>query len=482
MTFSPSARPSVSPPVLHRRRVPVGLLLAAAACAGGDDGTRPVPPATHSAAAPHTASRHTGTLPVEDPVTLARDGFVWGFPLVVSTRTMAGMNDGVPNEIAFVPRLADETSRDVVLPSRDVLYAPSTLDLRAEPQVLRLEAPADGRYFSWQLLDPYTEAFAYVGTRATGGRSGVWVVTPPGWVGDLPPEAEELRAPTPQLVLLGRYAVRDEADAAAVYAQRDSVVLEPLSRYLGTPSPPGPAPFDPPRGEPRHAGLEPLPFWDELGDALARNPPATDEERALADRLLALGVGPGLHPSTDLDADAQAALIAGAEQGLLDLQGGPPGEPWTFDLGLGRYGTDWLRRARIARSGWGANVAEEAVYATARADAAGRALDGATTCRLAFAAGALPPTGAFWSVTLYGADGFLVGNPLDRFALGSQTPGLAFEPDGGLVLAASAAPPAEPRNWLPAPQGPYQLVLRVYLPGDAILDGAWAPPPITCDP
>ena len=107
---------------------------------------------------------------------------------------------------------------------------------------------------------------------------------------------------------------------------------------------------------------------------------------------------------------------------------------WRIDTSGGQYGQDYLRRALVAQVGWGENVPQEAVYPRATVASTGRDLDGATRYRIHFAPGQLPPVGAFWSLTLYGPDGFFTANSLDRYAIGDRTPGLTRNPDGSLDL------------------------------------------------
>ena len=96
-----------------------------------------------------------------------------------------------------------------------------------------------------------------------------------------------------------------------------------------------------------------------------------------------------------------------------------------------------------------------------------------------FDADGLPPVNAFWSVTMYDAEGFPAANPISRFAIGDRDP-LRFNPDGSLDLYLQHHNPGREReaNWLPAPEGPLGVTMRLYAPRPAILDGTWAPPPV----
>jgi hypothetical protein len=152
---------------------------------------------------------------------------------------------------------------------------------------------------------------------------------------------------------------------------------------------------------------------------------------------------------------------------------------WRVERGLGRYGTDYPLRALVTLIGLGANLAEDAVYPMANVDGDGKALSGANRYVIHFPAGELPPANAFWSVTMYDDNQFLVHNPLDRFALGDRDP-LRFNADQSLDLYIQTAAPGPDKqaNWLPAPKGGFNVILRIYHPKAAVLDGTWEPPPI----
>jgi hypothetical protein len=139
---------------------------------------------------------------------LATHTYVAGYPLVVSVRTLQRLGGLVGvNRLFWQNALAGPQSRTIVAPNRDTLYSIAVLDLRAEPMVLTLPEVTD-RYFTYQFLDAWTESFAYVGTRATGGRAGTWVITPPGWDGEVPAGADRIEATTPQVFCSGASSSR----------------------------------------------------------------------------------------------------------------------------------------------------------------------------------------------------------------------------------------------------------------------------------
>jgi hypothetical protein len=147
---------------------------------------------------------------------------------------------------------------------------------------------------------------------------------------------------------------------------------------------------------------------------------------------------------------------------------------------MGVYGNYYLKRAIITQLGLGANLPEDALYPINLADDTGKPLDGANRYVLHFESSAIPPVSAFWSVTLYDAEGYQVPNSLNRFAVSSWMP-FKYDPDGSLDLYFQNESPGADKeaNWLPAPKGPFNLTMRLYAPKSDALTGKWNPPPVT---
>lgn len=144
------------------------------------------------------------------------------------------------------------------------------------------------------------------------------------------------------------------------------------------------------------------------------------------------------------------------------------------------YGAHYAVRAAVAVLGLAAKDRADGTHFNASVDGTGQRLDGSISYRLTFGPGGTPPAKAFWSITLYDDQGYLVANPLNRYAI-RPGEGLAHEPDGTLVIYLQPNDPGRGHraNWLPTPSGrTYELSLRAYWPNEALLDGQWAPPPI----
>ncbi len=156
---------------------------------------------------------------------------------------------------------------------------------------------------------------------------------------------------------------------------------------------------------------------------------------------------------------------------------------WVTAYGCGRPDNDMFTRAAHAQIFPGPiNLPEEAMYWRTSVDSVGHTLSGKHQYRVHFPLGGLPPTDAFWSLTMADAKERFVANPLNRYLVGDRS-GLAANDDGSVdVYIQRDAPAGRESNWLPAPAGDFRLWLRAYLPGAAILDGHYEVPPVVKTP
>ena len=151
---------------------------------------------------------------------------------------------------------------------------------------------------------------------------------------------------------------------------------------------------------------------------------------------------------------------------------------WSTTLKCGQPGNGILLRAGCAKILPGTNVAQEAAYWTTVVDGAGRRLNGQHEYVLNFPVGQLPPNDAFWSLAMTDVVGYMVPNPIDRYSVGGRS-GLVPNADGSIdIYIQRTAPAGHESNWLPAPAGKFELMLRAYLPGRAGLDGEYHVPPV----
>jgi hypothetical protein len=152
---------------------------------------------------------------------------------------------------------------------------------------------------------------------------------------------------------------------------------------------------------------------------------------------------------------------------------------WITMFGLGVPGNGMFLRAAHAQLFLGpVNVPQEAMYWWTNSDGAGHTLSGEHDYALHFPPGGLPPNDAFWSLTMGDAKNRFVANPINRYSVSDRS-GLAQNADGSVdIYLQNTAPAGHESNWLPAPTDNFILWLRVYIPGEAILDGEYEVPPV----
>jgi hypothetical protein len=151
---------------------------------------------------------------------------------------------------------------------------------------------------------------------------------------------------------------------------------------------------------------------------------------------------------------------------------------WHTIKGCGVPGDGILLKSACSQVFPAINVPQEAVYWNTSVDGAGKALSGQNDYILHFPPGGLPPNNAFWSLTMGDAKNHFVPNPINHYSVGDRS-GLVPNADGSVdIYIQNAAPTGHESNWLPAPTGNFNLWLRAYLPGAAILDGQYTVPPV----
>jgi hypothetical protein len=389
------------------------------------------------------------------------------------------------NHFYHVRDLATAAYRDGGSPNNDTLYSIAWVDVSKEPLILSHPDLGD-RYFTFQMASLDSDNFAYVGTRTTGSKAGSFAIVGPDWKGTLPEGVTPVSASrTNSLLIFGRTLVDGEADLPAVHKLQDQYTLTPVSLW-GVANAVLPESRD--VWQPYDVKSDPLGEWKTMNRAMTEDPP-----EARLDKLVELfgrvGVGPG-QDLDSLDEDTKAGLARAATDGRAMLnavissgQLGKRVNGWNIPpkaLGTAGLTDDFLLRASLqCLAGIISNDPAEAVYYNTEVDASEQPLDGSKKYSMHFASGDLPDVKAFWSITMYDLTYNLVANPKNRYSIGNRTPDLKRDKDGGLTIYIQAESPGadQESNWLPSPaKGPFLVIMRTYMPGQAIIEQKWAPP------
>ena len=452
-------------------------------------------------AAPGLALAQAGRPGVVGAFEAAEQALIFGLPIVMNYTVMyefsidrnSGQFKAPFNTIWNDSQVFTWRDTAVPTPNSDTPYSLCTLDLRAEPVVISVPDVPAGRYFSVQVCDANTYNVGYIGSRATGQGAGSWLIAGPGWQGATPPGVKGVIRATAQFALaIFRTQLFGPTDMPNVVAVQRGYRAQPLSAFLGQMPPPAAPEIRWPRV---NAELAKRHFFDYLAFALQFSAPQPNEA-AVRQTLASIGIdGRGTPlPGGFLD---RLELMAGAIEGERKVEAavaaaGVAMNGWRVTPIPGSpegYNGDWMLRAVAAKAGIYGNTTEEATYPFTRTDATGAELDGSKgRYTITFPPGQLPPVNAFWSVTMYhGGNQLLVQNPIDRYLINApMLSGMTRNADGGVTLYVQKDDPGGNRtaNWLPAPDGPIYLVMRLYWPKTeqpALLpigQGQWKPPAV----
>jgi hypothetical protein len=435
------------------------------------------------------------SLSADEAQTIVQESYVYLYPLVLMDLTRKQLINldpktnpigGPANAFTHIRTFPPADMRAVVRPNFDTLYSSAWLDLTGGPLVVST-ADTVGRYFLLPMLDMWTDVFAVPGKRTNGTGAANFALTPPGWTGQLPQGVTAIRSPTPHIWIIGRTQTNGVKDYAAVHKVQDGYKITYLADWGKTPRKIEHK-IDPTvdtKTEPlRQVEEMPAVSFFKYGAELMKVNPPHDTDWSINARMKHIGLEPG---KSFEDGKVTADVLArGAAAGLKLMREKAPTlarvtNGWQMNTDtMGVYGDFYLKRAIVALMGLGANQPEDAIYPLNIADAVGKPVTAENKYVLHFNKEELPPVGAFWSLTMYDAEGFQVANSINRFAIGDRD-ALKFNGDGSLDLYIQNQNPGSDKeaNWLPGPNsGGLGLTLRLYAPKPQALDGRWNPPAI----
>ena len=445
-------------------------------------------------------------LTTEEARQIAKEAYIYGFPMIVNYKTMYmyAIDENSPefkgrfNEMSCEARLFTPEDKAVVTPNSDTPYCMFWVDLRKEPQVLTLPAIEGERYYSFQLIDLYTHNFAYLGTLTTGNEGGTYLISGNDWKGSIPEGIKDvIECETDLFFVIVRTQLKGADDMENVRGIQESYELEGLSEYSGEASP-------------EMSSTDNFPEWNEGDqftsagfrylDVMMKLTDPVESENTLRERLARLGIG--TEEGFDLnrfDPEIQQAISEGVKDGISEMEAFIAANSSDPLLSGKIFGTReflsqsarkyfqlddfYVLRATAAQTGLYGNSGFEAIYPVYLAESPGVPYNAAEhKYTLTFEKDQLPPVKAFWSLSMYdGRTQLFIHNELNRYLLNSNDlDRFVFNEDGSLTLYVQKESPgsALEQNWLPAPDGPFYCVMRLYGPKEEALSGSWKNPPL----
>jgi hypothetical protein len=428
---------------------------------------------------------------------IAKEAYTYGFPLVDNYRILysyfadqGGKEYKAPWNVLFNnARVYTPDDKAIQTPNSDTPYSYIGADLRAEPLVFTVPAVEKNRYYSLQFIDLYTFNFAYVGSRATGNEPGHFLLAGPNWKGDKPEGIKEvIHSETELAFVLYRTQLFQPDDIENVKKIQAGYKVQPLSTFLGKPAPIAPPKIDfykPLSPADQKTSLE---FFNVLNFVLKFCPTHPSEKELMA-RFAQAGIGAGLTLDlAKISPETKKAMKEGIADAWKEFAEFKKTELDTGKLtSADGFGTraflknNYLSRMSSAVLGIYGNSKQEAFYPVYFTDSEEKKLDAAKhRYTLRFAPNQLPPVNSFWSLTMYEMPAsLLVANPLNRYLINSpMLSSLQRDADGSITIYIQNESPGKEKesNWLPAPQGPFLVVMRLYWPKAEALNGTWKAP------
>ncbi|MCF1752893.1 DUF1254 domain-containing protein [Mariniradius sediminis] len=435
----------------------------------------------------------------EEARRIAKEAYIYGFPLVDNMRVQYAYfidkNDPdykAPYNILYnIPRVFTSQDKAIQTANSDTPYSWIGLDLRTEPIVFTVPPIEKDRYWSLQLIDLYTHNFDIPGTRTDGNNGGSFLIAGPNWKGEIPEGITRvIRCETEIASAQFRTQLFDPADLENVKKIQEQYIVKPLSAFINQPSPKAapeinfPKPLTP---ESQRTSLE---FFNLLNFYL-QFCPTHPSEKDLREQFAKIGLVSGkTFDAASLSPEIKDALSAGIEDAWKEFDAFNTNEIKTGKVGSAEaFGTrehlnnNYMFRMAGAVLGIYGLSKEEAIYPIYQTDSEGQPLNAATNkYTLTMKSDEMPPVNAFWSYTMYELPArIMTENPINRYLINSaMLPNLKRNPDNSITIYIQHESPGKDKesNWLPAPNGPFFFVNRLYLPKPEALNGTWKPKPL----
>ena len=431
----------------------------------------------------------------EEARAIAKEAYIYGNPIVDNYRIIHTyfVNEDNPefkapwNHIKNIPRVYTPEDKAVQTPNSDTPYSWVGMDLRTEPIVITVPPIEESRYYSVQLFDLYTYIFDYIGSRTTGNDGGKYLIAGPGWKGEVPTGIDKAyHCETEIGMIIFRTQLNNPEDLVNVMAIQEEFEVETLSSFLGEAAPKNNVTdyfINPLTPEEIQKSVK---FFGQLNAAL-QYCPTHPSEKDLMDRFAKLDIGAGkAFEFEKFSPEVQQAIAQGMADAWADF-GAVMEKVKRFEITSDEvFGSrDFLQDNYLYRMigcvlGIGGNAGAEAIYPGFYVDDQGQPLDGTNNYTMHFTPDQLPPVNSFWSMTMYEMPSKLLSeNELDRYLLNSTTiDEYVRNEDGGITFYFQHRSPGKDleANWLPAPEGPFSVILRLYWPKDEALNGTWVIP------
>lgn len=400
---------------------------------------------------------------------LAEDAYIYGFSMDEAYKffyNTAVKTDTPMNRFQNIRHLADDTYTEHPTINNDTLHLQGWLDVSAEPVIVSVPDMDKGRYWILHTMDMGHYTTSMIGSRTRGTKGGHFMFASRTWKGEVPPSVTEvIRVDSDLLKMMGRIMATSSEDTKVALGYMDDWNIRTLSAYLGEPGP----------KETVHHWPDPVKtnWLQRVNFVLCEGDMGTADKKWI-EQYKAVGIEPC---KTHFTAEQLAAAKKGEELGMAHLKKLQP----TMTSSNGVLGTreelqnqkrDLFAEGTLIGQ-WGLPP-EESIYLQMVKGSDGKSINGSNgkQYRLHFKA---PDVSQFWSFTVYGLDNmFMAHNDINRHSRGDRT--LKPDADGMYTIDLSAKGDASNPNWLPIPEKDAYIIMRLYGPDQAAIDGKYPAP------
>lgn len=400
---------------------------------------------------------------------LAEDAYIYGFSMDEAYKffyNTAVKTDTPMNRFQNIRHLADDTYTEHPTINNDTLHLQGWLDVSAEPVIVSVPDMDKGRYWILHTMDMGHYTTSMIGSRTRGTKGGHFMFASRTWKGEVPPSVTEvIRVDSDLLKMMGRIMATSPEDTRMALGYMDDWNIRTLSAYLGEPGP----------KETVHHWPDPAKtnWLQRVNFVLCEGDMGTADKKWI-DQYKTVGIEPC---KTNFTAEQLAAAKKGEALGMAHLKKLQP----TMTSSNGVLGTreelqnqkrDLFAEGTLIGQ-WGLPP-EESIYLQMVKGSDGKSINGSNgkQYRLHFKA---PDVSQFWSFTVYGLDNmFMAHNDINRHSRGDRT--LKPDADGMYTIDLSAKGDASNPNWLPIPEKDAYIIMRLYGPDQAAIDGKYPAP------
>ena len=380
-------------------------------------------------------------------------------------------------------KLLNADTRLIETPNTETLYSMCLLDLADGPVVV-VHPDFGDRYFRTSIWDLHSDTHT-ISQKHDGSAPRPHAIVPVGWRGKLGTDLKRITVRSRYVQLAPHIAVYGDDDLENVHALQAGLKVIALQEWGKSDSTLRKGRRLRPIRRPDTSTPKELLFFEELCETL-KDLTIRDDEVAFARQLGDIGITlkDGFQGQA-LDRPTLAGLKRAALDGQTlaahkarDVAQVQPGGTWSVSYDQTSL-DNWLMRAGTGFGYVWGDLATEILYPMARVDEDGKPLTGKNRYTLRFPKGALPPS-RYWRISMYDIEGFFFNNPIDRYGIGNMAEKLEPDEDGGLTITIQRTSPGKGKeaNWLPAPAGPFFMVMRLYQPEKRMYRGEYIVPSV----